>query len=80
MQSDAIVVAANFVEAGGARRDFDERSPIHMKENTFARDDDGGALLIPTGIALASGTRPAESEIIGAMRDSFFIETRLQFR
>ena len=54
MQSDAIVVAANFVEAGGARRDFDERSPVHMKENTFVRDDDGSAFVIPTRVTLAA--------------------------
>lgn len=79
VQTETIVVTMHFVEASRARGDFDQRFAIHMQENALARDDDGSPLLVLTGVALAGGTRAAEGEIIGAVRDPFFLEPREQF-
>ena len=59
------MVAVNLVEASGERSNLDERFAIHMKEYALARHDDGGPLLIPTGVALTGGACSAEGEIIG---------------
>ena len=51
---------------------------VDVNENAFGRHNDGSAFLVPTGIAIARRARAAKSDIIGAMRNSFFIEARLQ--
>jgi hypothetical protein len=78
VEGDTIVVAMDFVEPGRAGCDFDERFSVHMQKKAFACDDDGSALLVPTGVGLTRRAGAAESEIIGAMCDVFFFKARLQ--
>ena len=63
-QAEAIVVPMDLVKPGRTRSDLDQWFSVHMEKDAFRGDNDGGPLLVPTGVALASGHRPAKCEII----------------